>query len=674
MPFKPILDNIRHFSFYTSDSGSGTHEEQQPVNKLQQGNASLSPTLSYYAHFIPPTPTPAPRLPNTSHAAILQDLPVRRSSSRLKQKPNLKPIDMSRIKRAQSKKIPRVVVTCGLDGQPDEDDDSEARRRTVEVGRVEVESVDVKSARASVGDMRLASSQATKVSGSSEAKNKVDAAPKALSTSPSIVEIEPGHRFPSWMGGTDYHHLLVDNNTTSQSHSTSRTSSPLPRARATRISPLASSTASLSPESGGPLHQILLTPITSDDHSRSTDDLFAHKKQRKRRTLTDIAVGLLADQRLRWMKHRPHGHSRGDSFNDLPTRPKSSGLRNVREAVPSTQVYSSSRSPRSNGNTADKKVESSSHVYSQGHRGYELSDMKREWRMGGEKRTLSREEAQSKAKRNKWAIAIALILLVVCSTIVGVCVSLLRNRDSTSQTAESSKEVTTTLSLAEGASRTTSSSAAAASTSSVTYNLDTCLELFTLSAASSPSTYPCSQCLSPLSSVINDFAPNVTSDKKSIPGVGSALQFCALQAIYKTTEGVNSGNVTASSVLSGWMKDTGVCTGWTGVECDSQGRIIALSLVYPNVPKSIDSTLKHLVALQSLKIVGNSIVPSGSIPESALSSTLKTIDIESTALTSFTAKTFAGSIGWLQTLLLISNAKLGNSLPDLSSATSLQTL
>lgn len=153
MSFKPIFDRFRTLSSYAGGSDTGRHEEE-PVNTRQQGSNSLSPTLSYYAHFIPPTPTPAaPPLPNTSYV-VPHDLPVRRPSPRLKQKPNLKPIDMSRIKRAQSKKIPRVVVTCGLDGQP-EDEESEATRRTVEVGRVEVESVDVKSARASVGDMRL---------------------------------------------------------------------------------------------------------------------------------------------------------------------------------------------------------------------------------------------------------------------------------------------------------------------------------------------------------------------------------------------------------------------------------------------------------------------------------------------------------------------------------------
>ncbi|KAJ9107444.1 hypothetical protein QFC21_000897 [Naganishia friedmannii] len=592
MPFKPIFNHFRSFSVYANNGDSGPHEEH-PVNKRQHASSSLSPTLSYYAHFITPTPTPAPPLPNTSNV-LPHDLPVCRPSHRLKQKPNLKPIDMSRIERAQSKKIPRVVVTCGLDGQPEEED-SETRRRTVEIGRVKVESVDVKSARASVGDMRLlASSERSKVFENSKTKTKVDTVTKAQSSSPSVVEIEPGHRFPSWMGGTDYHHLLVDNNTTSQSHSTSRTSSPLPRSRATRISPLTSSTASLSPESGGPLHQILLTPMTSDEHSRSTDDLFAQKK-RKRRTLTDIAVGLLADQRMRWMKHRPHGHSRGDSFNDLANLPKLPGSRNVREGIPCGQSYST-RSPRTNGNTVNNKVESDAHP--QGHNGYELSDLKRAWTVPSEKKTFSRDEAKGKAKRNKWA-------------------------------------------------------------------------LFTSSASSSPLTYPCSQCMTPLSSATNDFA-NVTSDKGT-PGVGSVLQFCALQAIYKTTEGVNPGDFTAAGVLSGWMKDTGVCTGWTGVECDSQGRITSLSLVYPNVPKSLDPTMKDLVALQSLKIVGNSAIPSGSIPDSALTSTLKTIVIESTALTSLSTKAFAGSFATLQTLLLISNAKLGNSLPDFSSATSLQT-
>lgn len=214
----------------------------------------------------------------------------------------------------------------------------------------------------------------------------------------------------------------------SQSHSTSRTSSPLPRARATRISPLASSTASLSPESGGPLHQILLTPMSSDEHSRSTEDLFAQKKQRKRRTLTDIAVGLLADQRMRWMKHRPHGHSRGDSFNDLPTRPKTPGSRNDREGVPSTRFYPS-RSPCKNGNTADYKVESGVHAHSQGRSGYELSDLKRAWTSSGEKRNSSGEEARRKASRKKWAVStIRGISLMSLRVLIDHCPTLLLHR------------------------------------------------------------------------------------------------------------------------------------------------------------------------------------------------------------------------------------------------------
>lgn len=64
----------------------------------------------------------------------------------------------------------------------------------------------------------------------------------------------------------------------------------------------------------------------------------------------------------------------------------------------------------------------------------------------------------------------------------------------------------------------------------------------------------------------------------------------------------------------------------------------------------------------------------GTLPAGILPSTLSSIDIQSTSLDSLSTKTFAGSIDKLQAMMLVSNAKLGNSLPDLSGASTLQTL
>lgn len=169
-------------------------------------------------------------------------------------------------------------------------------------------------------------------------------------------------------------------------------------------------------------------------------------------------------------------------------------------------------------------------------------------------------------------ITIALVILIVCSIIVGVCVSLLANRHSTAQ-PPSEKDTSPAPSIS--ASNTVSATAPATSTAaSTTYNLDTCLELFTLSAPTSPLTYPCGQCTGPLSAVPNDFVGNGSSDK-DIKNVGSVLQFCGLQSIFKNTEGASS-NTSASTVLSGWMRDTNVCAGWSGLRCDPKGRVTSL--------------------------------------------------------------------------------------------------
>jgi hypothetical protein len=61
---------------------------------------------------------------------------------------------MARIRKASSRKPPKVVVTCDVDGLPD---DEEERTGHVEVGRPAIDVVSVQSARASVGDMRMLS-------------------------------------------------------------------------------------------------------------------------------------------------------------------------------------------------------------------------------------------------------------------------------------------------------------------------------------------------------------------------------------------------------------------------------------------------------------------------------------------------------------------------------------
>lgn len=319
------------------------------------------------------------------------------------------------------------------------------------------------------------------------------------------------------------------------------------------------------------MHQILLTPLSASDHSWSTDDLLDRdgrarpgkkgEKSGKRRTMLDVASKLLSEQRTKWLRDR---------------------------AATSRAPYPGTRKESKYGHIAQRGGVTA---------GYGLDDLKSAW-AAGEKRVLDRDAEKKKARRHKWTVSsvphngrlilnlaelfanvqilIALGVLIICSVVVGVCVSLLANRHGNKssfididKSADSTGDATP--SSTSSAARTTSSSA-------TTYNVATCLEMFTLSASSSPSTYPCTQCVGSLLTATNDFTINGTSST-DVTGVGSALQFCALQTIFKNTDGVSTDEKATSSkanVLSGWMKDTDVCAGWTGIKCDNQGRIVSL--------------------------------------------------------------------------------------------------
>jgi hypothetical protein len=96
--------------------------------------------------------------------------------------------------------------------------------------------------------------------------------------------------------------------------------------------------------------------------------------------------------------------------------------------------------------------------------------------------------------------------------------------------------------------------------------LKTCLQLFSSSAPTSPLSYPCSDCVPLLSSTANDY--NAPLSDGNATGVGAALQFCAMNDVFRDTN---------SNVLqeNGWMKDGSPCT-WSGVTCDARGRITEL--------------------------------------------------------------------------------------------------
>lgn len=124
-----------------SHSHSHSHDVLLPPQDSRPDQRYIpSPTLSYYANHIPSTPAP-PVPPLPQHA-----VPPQRPNG----KPKPAPIDMARIRRASSKRPPKVVVTCDVEGKSEE----EEKTGFVEVGRPAVNVVDVRSARASVGDMR----------------------------------------------------------------------------------------------------------------------------------------------------------------------------------------------------------------------------------------------------------------------------------------------------------------------------------------------------------------------------------------------------------------------------------------------------------------------------------------------------------------------------------------
>lgn len=137
MSRKPI-----HQHWSSSSSQSQEILLQPQDSRTDQQRYIPSPTLSYYAHYIPATP--APPVPPLPQLAVPR---------RLNAKPKPAPIDMARIRRASSRRPPKVVVTCDVEGLMEEDE----RTGHVEVTRPVVDVVSVRSSRASVGDMRIPS-------------------------------------------------------------------------------------------------------------------------------------------------------------------------------------------------------------------------------------------------------------------------------------------------------------------------------------------------------------------------------------------------------------------------------------------------------------------------------------------------------------------------------------
>ncbi|KAF8605783.1 L domain-like protein [Ceratobasidium sp. AG-I] len=193
-------------------------------------------------------------------------------------------------------------------------------------------------------------------------------------------------------------------------------------------------------------------------------------------------------------------------------------------------------------------------------------------------------------------------------------------------------------------------------TSTVTAPAVNCLTQFQINAPSSPSSFPCDTCFSALSS-----APANSN-------AGSAMQFCAMKAIFDSAGSSGSANSGALST-AGWMRDAKPC-GWSGVQCDSNGNVASIVLTFPGVPAAIPSELSSISTLTSLKITGDGNLPAGALP---VLNSLTTLDIENTALSALSDDTFTSAKS-LVSLTLVRNSKMGTTLPSSVGSLSLKSL
>ncbi|OCF34250.1 hypothetical protein I316_04203 [Kwoniella heveanensis BCC8398] len=280
---------------------------------------------------------------------------------------------------------------------------------------------------------------------------------------------------------------------------------------------------------------------------------------------------------------------------------------------------------------------------------------------GGDKgwRATKEEEERLKRRQKIWKYSIVLAIFLLAALIIGLCTTLLRKGSEkvSSSTSSSSSD-------SNSDSTSTSSAAAPASTSSET--LTSCLNLFSNSAPNSPKSYPCADCVPLLASTTNDFAAPLTNGNST--GVGSALQFCALMDMFKKTPAPSGG-------MKGWGEDVSPCGGWSGITCDSRGRVTDIRIQYPDVPDEISDTVGNIYALEALRILGKTSVPAGSFPTSVLSlPNLKTIDLEYTAIRGSIDQVPISAAKGLTTLVLVNNPNLGRKMPDLSSNEALKSL
>ncbi|KAL5504666.1 hypothetical protein ACEPAH_7329 [Sanghuangporus vaninii] len=186
-----------------------------------------------------------------------------------------------------------------------------------------------------------------------------------------------------------------------------------------------------------------------------------------------------------------------------------------------------------------------------------------------------------------------------------------------------------------------------------------CLTQFTVNAPVNASLYPCSTCLGILQDIPGSFRLS-TNEAQTL---SNSLQFCGLQSL------VVASSATARDSLTngGWVQNVQFCT-WTGVQCDGQGNVKSLEMVFPAVPSVIPSGIGALSFLQSLQIIGGNSSPAGALPDSFANLTsLTSLHLESTALSPFPSTLFQkGQLDGLTSLTLVKNSGFAGQLPDVS--------
>ncbi|KAI6046420.1 RNI-like protein [Pisolithus marmoratus] len=187
-----------------------------------------------------------------------------------------------------------------------------------------------------------------------------------------------------------------------------------------------------------------------------------------------------------------------------------------------------------------------------------------------------------------------------------------------------------------------------------------CISQYTLNAPSSPSSYPCSACFATLQGVPSSFMSNAANSQDARI-ISNAVQFCSLRAVYETSDAQGQAALGNGS----WSQNVSFCT-WTGVTCDTSGRVSSLALTYPGVPATLSNEIGALADLQALTVVGGNTIPAGSLPESFGNLTaMTTLHLESTAITALPDALFSSpGLTNLSTLALLRNSKMGTSLPS----------